>query len=79
MTNNGVFEKTMENARKHRNIKLVTTERRKNYLVLEPNYHTTRFFKENLLAIEMGKTQILMNEPVYLGLSILDLIKTVMY
>ena len=77
--NNGVFEKTMENARKHRNIKLVTTERRKNYLVLEPNYHTTRFFKENLLAIEMGKTQILMNEPVYLGLSILDLIKTVMY
>ena len=79
MTNNGVFEKTMENARKHRNIKLVTTERRKNYLVLEPNYHTTRFFKENLLAIEMGKTEILMNKPVYLGLSILDLIKTVMY
>ena len=77
--NNGVFEKTMENARKHRNIKLVTIERRKNYLVLEPNYHTTRFFKENLLAIEMGKTQILMNKPVYLGLSILDLIKTVMY
>ena len=77
--NNGVFEKTMENARKHRNIKLVTTERRKNYLVLEPNYHITRFFKENLLAIEMGKTQILMNKPVYLGLSILDLIKTVMY
>ena len=77
--NNGVFEKTMENARKNRNIKLVTTERRKNYLVLEPNYHTTRFFKENLLAIEMGKTQILMNKPVYLGLSILDLIKTVMY
>ena len=77
--NNGVFEKTMENARKHRNIKLVTTERRKNYLVLEPNYHTTRFFKENLLAIEMGKTQILMNKPVYVGLSILDLIKTVMY
>ena len=77
--NNGVFEKTMENARKHRNIKLVTTERRKNYLVLEPNYHTTRFFKENLLAIEMGKTQILMNKPVYVGLSILNLIKTVMY
>ena len=77
--NNVVFGKTMENARKHRNIKLVTTERRKNYLVLEPNYHTTRFFKENLLAIEMGKTQILMNKPVYLGLSILDLSKTVIY
>ena len=79
LMNNVVFGKTMENARKHRNIKLVTTERRKNYLVLEPNYHTTRFFKENLLAIEMGKTQILMNKPVYLGLSILDLSKNVMY
>ena len=69
----------MENVRKHRNIKLVTTERRRNYLVSEPNYHTTKFFTENLLAIEMGKTQINMNKPVYLGLSILDLSKTVMY
>ena len=65
--------------RNHRNIKLVTTERRRNYLVSEPNYHTTKFFTENLLAIEMRKTQILMNKPVYLGLSILDLSKTVMY
>ena len=79
MTNNAVFGKTMENVRKHRNIKLVTTKRRRNYLVSEPNYHTTKFFTENLLAIEMRKTQILMNKPVYLGLSILDLSKTVMY
>ena len=70
--NNSVVEKTMENVRKYRNIKLVTTERRRNYLVLEPNYHTTKFFTENLLAIEMKKTQILMNKPVYLGLLILD-------
>ena len=77
--NNADFGKTMENVRKHRNIKLVTTERRRNYLVSEPNYHTTKFFTENLLAIEMRKTQILMNKPVYLGLSILDLSKTVMY
>ena len=76
---NGVFGKTMKNVRQHRNIKLVTTERRRNYLVSEPNYHTTKFFTENLLAIEMRKTQILMNKPVYLGLSILDLSKTVMY
>ena len=69
----------MENVRKHRNIKLVTTERKRSYLVLEPNYHTTKFFTESLLAIEMRKTQILMNKPVYLGLSILDLIRTVMY
>ena len=45
----------------------------------EPNYHTTNFFRENLLAIEMRKTQMLMNKPVYLGLSLLDLSKTVMY
>ena len=50
-----------------------------NYLVSEPNYHTTKFFTENLLAIEMRKTQVVMNKPVYLGLSISDLIKTVMY
>ena len=77
--NNAVFVKTMENVRNHRNIKLVTTERRRNYLASEPNYHTTKFFTENLLAIEMKKTQITMNKPVYLGLSILDLSKTVMY
>ena len=76
--NNTDFGKTMENVRKHRNIKLVTTEKRRNYLVSEPNYHITNFFTENLLAIEMTKTQILMNNPVYLGLSILDLSKTVM-
>ena len=77
--NNAIFGKTMENVRKHRNIKLVTTERRRTYLVSGPNYHTTKFFTENLLAVEMKKTQILMNKPVYLGLSILDLSKTVMY
>ena len=54
-------------------------ERRRNYLVSEPNYRTTKFFTQNLLAIQMRKTQILMNKPVYLGLPILDLSKTVMY
>ena len=62
--NNVVFGKNMRNVRKHRNIKLVTTERRKNYLVSGQNYHTTKFFTENLLAIEMRKTQILMNKLV---------------
>ena len=51
--NNAAFGKTMENVRKHRDIKGVTTERRRNFL--EPNYHTTNFFTENLLAIEMKK------------------------
>ena len=53
--NNAVFGKTMENVRKHRDIKCVTTERRRNYLVSEPNYHTSKFFTEKLLAIEMKK------------------------
>ena len=56
---------------KNRNIKLVITERRTICLVSEPNYNTKKFFKENLLAIETRKTQIFMNKPVYLGLSIL--------
>ena len=61
--NNAVFGKAIKNVRKHRHFKLVTTERRRNYLVSEPNYHTTKFFTENLLAIEMRKTEILMNKP----------------
>ena len=77
--NNVVFGKTLENVRKHRNIKLVTTEKRITYLVSEPKYHTTKFFTENVLVAEMTKTPILMNKPVYLGWSILDLSKTVMY
>ena len=56
LMNNAASGKTKENLRKHRNIKLVTTERRINYLVLEPNYHTTKLFTENLLAIQMKKT-----------------------
>ena len=81
LMNNAVFGKTMENVRKHREIKLVTTERRRNYLVSEPNYHTTKFFTENVLAIEMKKkpTEILMTIPVCLGLSLLELGQVFMY
>ena len=60
-------------------IKLVTTERRKNYLVSVLNYHITKFFTENLLATEMKKTEILMDKTVYLELSILELSKILMY
>ena len=79
LMNNSVFRKNMENVRKHRNIKLITTENRRNSLVSESNYHSTKFFTENLLTIEMIKTQIFMNKPVYLGLSILELSKIVMH
>ena len=56
--NDSVLGKNMENVRKHRDIKLVITEERRNYLVSEPNYHTTKFFSERLLTIEMKKTKI---------------------
>ena len=65
--------------RKHRDIKLVTTDEKRNKLVSEPNYHTTKRFSKNLLAIEMKKTKLKMNQPVYLGMSILDINKTLMY
>ena len=77
--NNSVFQKTMENVKKHRDMKLVTTNEKRNNLVSEPNYHTTKQFSENLLATEMKKTKVKMNKPVYLGMSILDISKTLMY
>ena len=77
--NKTVVGKIMENVTKHRNIKLIATEWKINYLVSEPNYHTTKFFTEHLLAMEMRKTQILMNNPACLGISIIDLIKTATY
>ena len=76
--NNAFFEKTIENVRKDRDVKIIITEAISNYLGSEPNYHITKFFSENLSAVEMRKTQILMNKPVYLGLSILELRKVVM-
>ena len=77
--NNAVFGKTMENVRNHRDIKLVTTDEKRNQLVSEPNYHTTKYFSENLLAIEMKKTKLKMSKPTYLDMSILDISKALMY
>ena len=71
---NAVFGKAMENVIKHK------TERRRNYLVSEPHYHTKKFLTGNLLTKEMKKkTDILMNKLVYLRLSILELSKISMY
>ena len=75
LTNNFVFGKTMENVRKHRDIKLVTTDKRRSQLMSEPNYHTIKWFSENLLSTEMKKTKVKMNKPVYLGFSILEISK----
>ena len=76
LMNNAIFGKTMDNVRKHRDIKLVTTKRRRNYSVSEPNYHTTKLFSENLLAIEMKKIKVKMNKSIHLVLSILEISKT---
>ena len=79
LINNAVFGKTMENVRNHWDIKLVTTDKRRNQLGSEPNYHITKYLSENLMAIEMKKTKVKMNKPVHLGMSILDSRKTLMY
>ena len=78
LINNALLEKLWKILQKQRNIKPVTTKKRRNHLVSEPNYYTTKFFKENVSTIEMRKTQILINKPVYLGLLILDLSENVM-
>ena len=79
LKNNSVFGETMENIRKHRDIKLVTTDKKRSKLVSEPNYHTINLISEDLSIIEMKKIKVKMNKPIYLGLSILEISKTLMY
>ena len=79
LMNNSVFGKTMENIRKHRDIKLVTTDKKGSKLVSEPNYHTINLVSEDLSIIEMKKTKVKMNKPIYLGLSILEISKILMF
>ena len=79
LMNNAVFGKTMENVRKHRDIKLVKSDKKRNKLVSEPNFHTMKLIDNNLAIIEMRKVKVKMNKPIYLGLSILDTRKITMY
>ena len=79
LMNNAVFGKTMENVRKHRDIKLVRTDKKRNKLVSEPNYHTMKLIDDNLAIIEMKKVKVKMNKPIYLGLCILEISKIIMY
>ena len=79
LMNNSVFGKTMENIRKHRDIKLVTTDKKRSKLVSEPNYHTINLVSKDLSIIEMKKTKVKMSKPIYLGLSILEISKILMY
>ena len=77
--NNSVFGKTMENVRNHRDIKLITIDKRTKRLVSEPNYHSHKKCSEHLMAIEMENTRVKMVKPLYLGMSILDISKTLIY
>ena len=79
LMNNAVFGKTMKNIRKHRDTKLVTADKKRVKLVSEPNYHTINYISEDLSIIEMNKTKVKMNKPIYLGLSILEISKILMY
>ena len=79
LMNNSVFGKTMENIRKHRDIKLVTTDIKRSKLVSEPNYHTFNLISKDLSITEMKKTKVKMNKPIYLGLSLLEISKILMY
>ena len=79
LMNNSVFGKTMENVRNHKNIKLVNSYEKLNKYASEPNLINVKCFSEDLLAVEMRKTEVVMNKPVYLGQAILDISKTLMY
>ena len=79
LMNNSVFGKTMENVRNHRDIKLVTSDKQRNKLVSEPNYHSSKCISKDLMIIEMKKVEVKMNKLIYLGQAILDISKTIMY
>ena len=74
-----LYNTVYENVRKHKDIKLVTTNDRRKRLVSQPNYHTSKHFSEDLMAIEMRKTSVLMNKPIYIGQAVLDFSKILMY
>ena len=79
LKNNAAYGKTMENIRKHRDIRLVNNDKKRKVLASEPNYHATKHISEDLLIMEMKKRELYMNKPIYLGQAILDISKTLMY
>ena len=79
LMNNSLFGKPIENVRNHRDIKPVTSDKRRKRLVSELNCHSHKIFSDHLMAIEMKKTRVKMTKPLYLGMSILDISKILMY
>ena len=78
LCNNSVYGKTMENVRKHSNIQLVTTNKKRSILGSEPNYHSTKYISKDLLIMDMKKREVYMNKLIYLGQVILDISKILM-
>ena len=76
---NSIYGRTVQNDRKHRDIKLITAEYKRNKLASEPNYHSTKCISKHLLVMEMKKTEVKMNKPIYLGQAVLDLSNTLMF
>ena len=79
LINNSVFRKTVENVGNHGDIELITSDKRRKRLVSEPNYHSHTEFSDHLKAIEIKKTRVKMTKPLYLGMSILNISKILMY
>ena len=79
LMNNSAYGKTMENVRNHRDIRVVTTNKRRSILASEPNYHSTKYISKDLLIMETKKAKVRMNKPIYLGQAISDISKTLMY
>ena len=79
LMNNSAFGKTMENVRNNRDTKLITSNKSRKRFVSEPNYHSHKNFSEHLMTVEMKKTRVKMIKSLYLGMSILDISKTLMY
>ena len=79
LMNNSVFGKTMGNVRNHRDIKLVTSDKRRSILASEPNHHSSKRISKDLMITEMKKVEVKMNKPMYLDQAILDISKTLMY
>ena len=69
----------MENIRNHRDIKLVTIDKTRSIIASEPNYHLTKYISKDLLVMEMRKTEVKINKPIYLGQAVLDISKSLMY
>ena len=79
LMNNSVFGKTMENIRNRVDVKLVNTEEKLRKLIAKPNFRSRKIFSENLVSVHMKKTKLTMNKPIYLGMCILELSKTIMF